>query len=131
MRDLLSSFRMLFLIGRLAVFGLAVVAATIASAIHYVSDRLRYQTVPARIDRLAVNCHTPDGEADCTMLSAMAAKPGMETDPHTIVWLRYFSPADGREHAASVDRDGDLSRTLHPGGAIQISANTLDAEKIR
>ena len=131
MRDLFHSFRMFFLLGRLALFGLAVVAGTVVTAVHRISDALHYRSVPARIDRVAVTCRTPDGEADCAMLSAFADKPGMDADRHTTVYLRYFSPADGREHTGTVERDGDQSQALRSGGAIQVSANTLDAEKIR
>ena len=126
------TFRTFLLVGRLAAFAVVLVVGSCTALFQRLSDRLHYRAIQARVDRVAVNCRTPGGDADCTILSAMGTgKPGMGTDPHTTVFLRYFSPADGKEHAASVERDGDLSRTVHAGGSIQISANTLDAETIR
>lgn len=120
-----------FLIGRLAVFGLAAIVATVGACVRHVDAALHTRTIPARIERVSLGCRMPDSErdADCAILEAMNGKASA-AERHTVFEVRYLSPNGRGEFSSTIDRPGDLTDRYRVGGALPITVDTRTPGKV-
>ncbi len=123
--------------GRLVgVIGIFVLAAVV-SAFTAVVNAVNYTEVQARVERVGLVCRprkAPATEAvECTNETAPAAGGG-KLIRQLAVYVRYTSPADGKEHQGRLLVAGkriNQARTLRPGASWTIRAHDEEAGTIK
>jgi len=125
-----------FYAGRLIGLILVFVGAAGFSAFSAVENALNYTELQARVERVGLVCRpkgTPTTEAvDCT--GAAPPRAAAKIIRQVAVYVRYTSPADGKEHQGRLLVAGkriQRARTLRPGDSWTILAHDDDAETIK
>lgn len=132
----LNSFSRSFYAGRLIGVILLFVAAAGFAAFTAVDNAINYTEVQARVERVGLACRpkgTPTTEAvDCT--GAAPPPAAAKIIRQVAVYVRYTSPADGKEHQGRLLVAGkriQKARALRPGDSWTILAHDDHAETIK
>lgn len=121
--------------GRLLGVILCFVAAAGFAAFSAVDNAINYTEVQARVERVGIVCRpsgTPTTEAvDCAEAAPAARGKVIR---QVAVYVRYTSPADGKDHQGRLLTGGKRLkqvRTLRPGDSWTILAHDDEAETIK